>query len=111
MSDRLDELKRQRTLAQEQLAWLDREIARETGQTPAPAAPSPAPASVTAPQRAAISDEEAAHAAQEIIAQYEKPAGSMTQDVRRGCFLAFFFALGAVVLLAVTAYIIYTRRG
>ena len=82
MSDRLAELQRQRALAQEQLAWLDREIAKETGQAPVAAAPAPAIVPVAAPQRTAVSDEAAARAAQEIIAQYEKPTGTMTQDAR-----------------------------
>jgi len=111
VSDRLSELQRQRALAQEQLVWLDREIAKETGQAPVAAAPAPTAVPAPATPRAAVMDEAAARAAQEIIAQYEKPAGSLTQDARRGCFLVFFLALGAVVLLAVTAYIIYTRRG
>ncbi len=41
MSDRLAELRRQRALVEEHLAWLDREIARE-GNDPSAAAPVPA---------------------------------------------------------------------
>lgn len=121
MSDRLADLQRQRALAQEQVAWFDREIARETGKmTPAPssaAAPLPSVSPATAPvvprPTAAAADEAAARAASEIIAQYEDGHNpqSVAKDVKRGCYLAFFFALGAVVLIFLTAYFIYTRRG
>lgn len=116
MSDRLADLQRQRALAQEQVAWFDREIAKESGRvTPpasAPAAPIPTAPVIPRPT-AAAADEAAARAAQEIIAQYQdghSPQSAAT-DMKRGCYLAFFFALGAVVLIFLTAYFIYTRRG
>src|SRR4051812_37531409 len=71
VSDRLNDLRRQRALAQEQLAWLDREIARETGAVSAPAS-SPVPHPVVAP---AVLPPSAFHA-DELIEQYaekEKP--------------------------------------
>jgi cell division septum initiation protein DivIVA len=110
VSDRLAELQRQRALAQEQLAWLDREIAKETGQTPVTAAPTPVAAPAAAPSRPAVSEEAAARAAAEIIAQYERPAGSMTQDAKRGCYLYFALALGTVIAGTALAYFLYTRR-
>ncbi len=73
---RLKDLQRQRALAQEQLAWLDREIAKETGQTP----PVPTPAPV---RPAAANEIEAARAAEEIIAQYRKPGMNTEKDVKR----------------------------
>lgn len=118
MSDRLADLQRQRALAQEQVAWFDREIARETGQAapPAPtpvASVTPAPAPVILRPTAAAADEAATRAAQEIIAQYQDGHSpqSAARDTKRGCYLAFCFALGAVVLIFLTAYFIYTRRG
>ncbi len=113
MSDRLNDLQRQRTLAQEQVAWLDREIARETGQV-APVVPTAAPASPLVPPSSARSDETtAARAAEDIIARYQDSHSpqSAAKDMKRGCYLAFFLALGAVVLIFLTAYFIYTRRG
>ena len=118
MSDRLADLQRQRALAQEQVAWFDREIARESGQVtspgPMPAAPlkSPIPAPTVIPRpTAAAADEAAARAAQEIIAQYQDTHNpqSAAKDMKRGCYLAFFLALGAVALVFLTAYLIYTR--
>lgn len=121
MSDRLADLQRQRALAQEQVAWFDREIAKETGRVippaPAPAAPvTPVTTAVTTviPRPTApASDEAAARAAQEIIAQYQDrhDPQSAAKNMKRGCYLAFFFALGAVALIFLTAYFIYTSRG
>lgn len=121
MSDRLADLQRQRALAQEQVAWFDREIAKETGQVtpPAPALAAPVMPVATAATpviprpTAAAADEAAARAAQDIIAQYQDGHSpqSAAKDMKRGCYLAFFFALGAVALIFLTAYFIYTRRG
>ena len=47
--------------------------------------------------------------AEEILAQYEKPTGNTTRDVKRGCYLYFIFALGMLVISAVSVYFIYTR--
>ena len=90
MSDRLKDLQRQRALAQEQVAWLDREIAREsTGTTPAKPAAQP----VAQP---------ASPSAEDIIAQYQRESRPVHSEVKRGCFIYFFAALG-VVILGVTA--------
>ncbi len=110
MSDRLSELQRQREIAQEQLAWLDREIARESGQAPS------APASVPAPPAAPVvsppkeMSAAAARAADDIIAQYQTPPGSTTKDVKRGCYAYFFVALGTVLLTVGVIYLFYLRR-
>jgi hypothetical protein len=116
VSDRLADLQRQRALAQEQVAWFDREIAKETGR-PALSAPAPAAPVLVTPviprPTAPASDEAAARAAQEIIAQYQEghDPQSAAKNMKRGCYLAFCFALGAVALIFLTAYFIYTRRG
>ncbi len=116
MSERLTELQRQRALAQEQITWLDREIARETGQPLPAASPSegvpvatPRPATAV---RVAADAEAGARAAEEILAQYQQPGPTMEKDVKRGCYLYFFLALGLLVLFAVGAYFLYinTRR-
>lgn len=101
MSDRLTDLQRQRTLVQEQLAWLDREIAAEASAKTQPsgiatAAPAPAPAPASAQGASGINpaDSEA------ILAQYRNEPGSLKDEVRKGCFLYFalaFLAFGAAV--------------
>jgi hypothetical protein len=117
VSDRLADLQRQRALAQEQVAWFDREIARESGQLTPPAVPVapviPAVAPVIPRPTAVAADEAAARAAQEIIAQYQDGHSpqSAARDMKRGCYLAFFLALGAVILIFLTAYFFYTRQG
>ena len=66
MSDRLIELQRQRALAQEQVAWFDREIAHESGAAAkpleriiTPTATMPAAGGVPAPRDPSVPDAEA----------------------------------------------------
>ncbi|MEI6106166.1 MAG: hypothetical protein WCR49_04040 [Opitutae bacterium] len=109
MSDRLKDLQRQRALAQEQLDWLDREIAREAGQgaplaakpIPVPRAPEPA-APPTAASAQAAADAEA------ILAQYKSDPGSLQKNIKRGCYLYFFVALGLLALGVLALY--FLRR-
>jgi hypothetical protein len=113
MSDRLTELQRQRALAQEQLAWLGREIARESGQT-LPAALSPERGPVATPRsapavRVAADAEAAARAAEEILARYQQPGPTLEKNVKRGCYIYFFVALAALGLFAVGAYFLYVN--
>lgn len=130
MSDRLQDLLRQRALSQEQLAWLDREIAAAsaadatTTPTPAPAprparAPLPQP-SYLASQAAAIAAHQAAAARDPATARGENPAvaasadailekyrvqpDSLKTDVRQGCFLYFFGALAVVAVIIAGLY-------
>ncbi len=117
MSTRLTELQRQRALLQEHLAWLDREIARETGgktaaPVPVPPAPLPPPpppkppaftflttppASLTTPiAQTPPSPEDKA-----LMAQFGYDPTSSQSDVRRGCWIVFigaFVAIGLVIL-------------
>ncbi len=102
MSDRLQELQRQRALAQEQLAWLDREIARETGGK-ALSSPASLPPPTTAGEAPAADTE-----AEKILARYRDTAHPVKDEVKRGCFLYFFAALGLIVLGLVTFY--FLRR-
>jgi hypothetical protein len=105
MSDRLKDLQRQRALAQEQLAWLDREIARETSGTatvpsvPAPHVPQPGVPVV--PQSPAPSTADA----DDIIAQYQQQPETVHGEVKRGCFLYFFLALATVGLVVLGLYL------
>ena len=130
MSDRLQDLLRQRALSQEQLAWLDREIAATsaadatTTPTPAPA-PRPARAPLPQPgylasQPAAIAEHQAAAARDPATARGENPAvaaaadailekyrvqpDSLKTDVRQGCFLYFFGALAVVAVIIAGLY-------
>ena len=108
-SDRLKELQRQRALAQEQVAWFDREIARESGDLPAVASlldPKPAPAPFATPPPAR--PETVVDPVGDIITRYNQESpGSMAQDAKRGCVLYFVFAMGALVLVVLGAYVLY----
>ena len=134
MSDRLQDLLRQRALIQEQLAWLDREIAAASAAdattTPAPA-PQPARAPLPQPgylasQAAAIAAHQAAArapatdrgenpavaaAADAILEKYRVQPDSLKTDVRQGCFLYFFGALAAVAVIVVGLYYVLSGRG
>lgn len=112
--DRLQDLQRQRALVQEQLAWLDREIAAIQAK-PIPVLP-PEPAAVVMPLTSAKSapinfgDAAAAErAAEEILAQYQQESQSLQKTVKRGCMLYFFAALGLLVLGIFVLYLI--KRG
>jgi hypothetical protein len=136
MSDRLQDLLRQRALSQEQLAWLDREIAATsaadatTTPTPAPA-PRPARAPLPQPgylasQPAAIAEHQAAAARDPATARGENPAvaaaadailekyrvqpDSLKTDVRQGCFLYFFGALAVVAVIIAGLYSTLSSR-
>lgn len=103
MSDRLKDLHRQRVLVQEQLAWLEREIARETGAAPVPPpAPSPvvSPVSPTGPAVDADADK--------IMAQY-RPEHSIRDQVKQGCMVYLFAAFGLVGLGILLLYLFHHR--
>jgi len=109
MSDRLKDLQRQRALAQEQLDWLDREIARETGAVAArpslpttPAGPDPA----NRPSSAAV-----APSAEQILAQYQTRGRPMAEEVKRGCILYFIVGMILLVLAVGAVFLVKYKRG
>ncbi len=105
MSDRQRELQRQRALALEQVAWFDREIAKVAGQGQGKVPAQLAPPAV-APAAPLVTEQ----AADEIIARYSPSPHNTERDVKRGCYLYFALALGAVVLIALTVFFIYSRK-
>lgn len=115
MSDRLDDLVRQRALVQEHLAWLNREIATAaeaakatTSAPPAPLPPAGAsagpPAVILASSKAAPASGVGAVEADEIMAQYQATPANVKQDVRKGCLLYFSAAL---LLLGLVVTVLY----
>jgi uncharacterized membrane protein len=109
VSDRLKDLQRQRALAREQLAWLDREIARESAPSAPgpPAAPSPTPAPAAGPAAPAASAQAAAEA-EAILAQYKSDPSALQKKVKRGCYLYFVAAFGLLGLGVLAFY--FLRR-
>jgi hypothetical protein len=101
---RLAELNHQRALVQQQLAWLEREIARESGAPGAtPATPvQPVPAT-TAPTTSSPSGLPA-----ELEAYAPDPVATAA-DARRGCFLVAALAL-VLMIAALTAIYFWRYR-
>lgn len=130
MSDRLQQLRRQRAVVAEHLAWLDGEIA-QAQQTPAlnpaeapapddlttvpfsmravlpPPAKASGPAAASAPT--SIKDSASAAAADEILRDYQVEPEAMKSDVKKGCLLYFFGALGLVALGVTVLYFVFQR--
>lgn len=111
MSDRLAELRRQRALVAEHLAWLDDEIEHASGRSSSPSptlastSARPATAIVTAAlkagvpiaQEAAPLESPAAIAsADAILDEYRVAPKALQSDVRKGCLL--YFAVAFVLL-------------
>ncbi len=102
--DRLQDLRRQRTLVQEQLAWLDREIAAAAGAAaPQPSAPPLAPQNPPAAAPPAPVDQDV----EAILESYRTEASSGPADARRGCYMVFFSGL-ALMALVVLGWYFYT---
>ncbi len=95
MPDRLDDLRRQRALVQEQLAWLDREIASLKQPSPPSTPVADAPGSRLVPPPVDPAFE---------VPNYEPDPMSAQRDTRRGCLL---LAALVLVLLAGAAVAIY----
>jgi hypothetical protein len=116
MSDRLQELRRQRALAADQLAWLDREIAAASGQPAvAPTPPSSRPAlapvvSSNAPVAPTpVESPEVAAAADAILQDYRVDPAALKTDVKKGCFRYFYAALALFALCVAAIYFFYSR--
>jgi hypothetical protein len=103
VSDRLQELLRQRALQKEHLDWIDREIAALQG-SPQPSPPpdlSPPPP-LSEPPRAGESDAEA------ILDEYRRPTVSIEKSTKTGCFIYFAAALLLTAVFVVAVYF-YSR--
>jgi hypothetical protein len=108
MSSRLDELRRQRALLQEHLAWLDREIDAAAGDARPPApvpAVEPARPSPAAPPPTAQAEADAEQLFAQFRAEQEKNAPPPT---KAGCWMVFSLILLLFFSgIGVVAYFIY----
>jgi hypothetical protein len=100
VSDRLNELRRQRDLARQQLAWLESEIAAAEG-----AARAPAPAQGQHAQPAAPVE---ARSAEAILEDFRQAPASIAKQTKLGCVLYFAGAM-LLLILAVAAVYLYAR--
>lgn len=104
MSDRSDELRRQRDLLRENLAWLEGEIAREDSAPAQEAPPRQAPPRLAQPTFS-VSASDRDRDAEAILAQYRMPAPAVESQTKRGCILYFVVAL--FLFLALSGGIIF----
>jgi hypothetical protein len=100
VSDRLDDLRRQRTLQREQLDWIDREIAAL--EAAAKAAPGAQPPEITVQARAGDSDAEA------ILREYMQPTASIENRTKLGCVL-YLAVLLLLLALGIGAVYLHAR--
>jgi hypothetical protein len=100
VSDRLDELRRQRALQRDHLDWIEREIAalEEAARRPQGAEP---PLVTPVPP----ADESSAEA---ILSEYVQPAASIEKRTRLGCIL-YLCLLLALMALGVFAVYLHAR--
>jgi hypothetical protein len=100
VSDRLDELRRQRELARQQLAWLDSEIAAAEGAPRPPEEPAvrppapPGPADTRSPEA--------------ILEEFRRAPAAVARQTKLGCILYFAGAM-ALLLLGFAALYLYAR--
>lgn len=108
MTDRLAELRRQRALVAEHLAWLDREIAAANPAAPPPPSLSPAVESpaVTATRSEPLPPAPAPQPPASALPE-SRPA-DIRRDVRRGCLL--YFALAALLVAGGCALLVWVSR-
>lgn len=106
MSDRADDLRRQRDLLREHLDWIERELANELGASrPEPEAAPRAVAPPSLPFRPAPVDDRDAEA---ILAEYRTPPTSIAAKTKLGCVTYFIVGM-ALLAAAVTAFYLYVR--
>ena len=101
MSERSEELRRQRDALLEQLARIERELGAEEARRLPPSGIEPPPQG-RHPEPADDRDAEA------ILAEYREPTGSIASNTKLGCVLYFILAMG-LLALAVAAFYLFSR--
>lgn len=81
VSDRLDELRRQRAIVQQHLAWIESEIAAAGGEISAPKTAAPSAPSLAAKPPATPADA--------LLEQYAAEEQTSPGKVKLGCWIAF----------------------
>jgi hypothetical protein len=107
VSDRADDLRRQRDLLREHLAWIERELAAEeaSARTEEPRSPAPPPFQPPPLETRAPVDDRDAEA---ILAEYRTPAVSIATKTKLGC-VAYFAVAVFLIAGLVLAFYLYTR--
>jgi hypothetical protein len=106
VSDRSDQLRRQRDLLREHLAWLEREIAAQETNQGGGEPPRIAPAHFN------VSASDADRDAEAILAEFRRSAPAIESQTKRGCILYFAMALGllGLVVLGIGYYYLKNRK-
>jgi hypothetical protein len=110
MSERLSHLHRQQALLREHLAWIEAEIARETGHDSQPVLSHAAAAPAQLPPISAPLVPTSAESLPEADALLEKYASGERQnpaDIRRGCFIVFIAALALLAAGVTTVWLLF----
>ena len=108
MSDRSDELRRQRDLLREHLAWVEREIAREAVEAPEQAPVYQPPPRLVQPHFS-VSASDADRDAEAILAEFRRSAPAVEAQTKRGCILYFVACLGLLLAVVLGAVYYYYR--
>jgi hypothetical protein len=99
VSDRSDELRRQREIVRQHLAWLDRELAAQEGFPQAEPAPS------VLPQHFSVTASDADRDAESILAEFRRPTPTIEAQAKKGCIL--YFAIAVVLMVTGALAILY----
>lgn len=119
MSDRLPNLLRQRTIIEEHLRWLDREIAAASeNRLPIPdenLRPIPAPGSArpSVPIKGENSGEilrADGTGVDPLLADYVQEPENLKADVKRGCLIYFSVGMSIMLLSVFLLYLHYAHR-
>ena len=116
MSDRHQELRRQYELLREHLAWLEREIQRESALNPEPQPHVAMMATQAAPESrptvvAHVDSSAATVDADALLKNYAKEERHDPKAIKKGCLLAFGLSLGLLVIAVATIYfLVYANR-
>jgi hypothetical protein len=112
VSDRLNELRRQRALLQQHMEWLDREIAAASGN----ARPAPLPLQPPTPQMAtsasklspiisvSLTETPSPQDTDALLRQYASDPKDSEASVKRGCWIAFIAAFALLGLVMAVWY-------
>jgi hypothetical protein len=114
MSERLRHLQRQHTLLREHLAWIETEIAHESGHdmssssSPANAAATPPPV-LPLPITARSATPAPFPEADALLEKYAPDERQNPADIRRGCFIVFASALSLLVAGVAALWLLFYR--
>jgi len=109
MTDRQQELRRQHALLREHLAWLEREMERESAPRvtqPTQAAPVTGPAAIPLSQATALPSEDV----EALLNTYAADERHNPESTKRGCLLAFAITLGLLIIGVTAAYFLFYAR-